>query len=299
MGLTYARPNGIKYTDMCIWIDANSKFIKNTNEYPEIEAKVFEYLYHVVYGLSCKYGFFNKFTDYDEFALFAAGDLYMSMKKKLLHAGEKVRGKEVIPIKSSLNFIKATLNPLRINFQNSYFTNVVSEEQDPRVANIGHMLKEDIQREYRPRLGKAYVEVANEIPDIAWDILQHDSIFFRNDKEMTLKLYLSIMLTLVNDLTLPTRIRKKLSKETILASENPQKQTSRFMKAYEYNKDPAILWHLDVRYNNYVKLLATKVKKEFSKRLDYILHKDELSDELLDAVMGTAYATYYDSEDLC
>ena len=298
MGLTYSKQNGLKYTEMCMWVDENAKYIKNTNEYPEIEAKVFEYLYHVLYALAYKYGFFANYADYDDFAVYAAGDVYMSMKKKLIHKGEIIRGKEVVPIKSCLNYIKATLNPLKVNFQNMHFFTVLSDEQDPRVANIGDILKEDIQRDYRPRLAKAYVEASEELPNIAWDVLQHDSIFFRKDKEMVVRLYLSIMLTLVNDLTLPSKVRKKLSKNT-LVSQVPQKQTSRFMKAYEYNKDPAILWHLDESYSNYVKLLTTKVKKEFSKRFEYILHKDELSDELLDAVMGTAYATYYDSEDVC
>lgn len=34
----------MKYTDMCIYIDANIEKLRNPGEYPEIEEKVYNYL---------------------------------------------------------------------------------------------------------------------------------------------------------------------------------------------------------------------------------------------------------------
>ena len=68
---------------------------------------------------------FDIFHDYDSFACYAAGELYMSMRNKLINEGKEMRGKIIVPIKSSLNFIKATMFPLKINYQNANFSTVV------------------------------------------------------------------------------------------------------------------------------------------------------------------------------
>ena len=59
----------MKYTDLAIYIDANMQYIKNNGEYPHIESNIFEYIYHIVYALSLKAGYFRDFADYDEFSL--------------------------------------------------------------------------------------------------------------------------------------------------------------------------------------------------------------------------------------
>ena len=45
MSVTFKRPPGLKYTDMAIYIDKNLPLIKEPFENPDIEAKIYEYLY--------------------------------------------------------------------------------------------------------------------------------------------------------------------------------------------------------------------------------------------------------------
>lgn len=52
MAVTFNKPANLKYTDLAIYIDANAYKIKNTGEYPGVESKIYEYLYHLIYALS-------------------------------------------------------------------------------------------------------------------------------------------------------------------------------------------------------------------------------------------------------
>ena len=74
--MTYTRPKDVTITAMCIYIDDH---IYNGDYNEEL---VFEYLYHIVYSLSCKDKFFSRFEDYDAFALFCATKIFMRLIDK-------------------------------------------------------------------------------------------------------------------------------------------------------------------------------------------------------------------------
>lgn len=118
----------MKYTDMCMFIDANIQNIVNPGEYPDIEDKVYNYLWLLVKALAIKKCMFNNFDDYDPFAFYAANRLYFAIRKNYWNQGKTIKGKQIRPIKSCLNYTKALLYPMKIEYQNETFKEIVSEE---------------------------------------------------------------------------------------------------------------------------------------------------------------------------
>ena len=288
MSVMYNKPANLKYTDLAIYIDANSYKIKGDGEYPEEESLIYEYLYHLVYALSRKAGYFRYFKDYDYFASYAAGEIYMAMRKKLITEGTEARGKTVIPIKSSLNFLKATLFPLKINYQKANFSTVVDPRLHPNTPVLQESLSESIQQQYRPDILEAYEEVAKKIPEIITGVLYNTP--FRRDKVFFRKLYLSITLTLLNDITIPAKLHKTMLKKAEKFSN--ARATKELIDMYVNNLQPPILWHIDDSFTNYIRILTTKVKKIISKTFSYAIHSGDLSSDLVECLMHNVYENY-------
>lgn len=288
MAVTFNRPRGMKYTDMAIYIDKHLPLIKNPNDYPEVEAKIYEYIYHILYALSCKAGYFKNFADYDAFSCYGACELFFSMRKKLINEGKEVRGKKVVPVKSSLNFIKATMFPLKINYQRESFMEVLDPAIHDSADTLMAQTREDIQSMYRRNLKDNLDDIVQMIPGILKKVIMMTP--FRHDAIMCQKLKLSVMLTLLDDLTIPNKLKKKLdSKKSLDASD---KILNKLIIAYENNPNNVILWHLDPRYGAYVRLLTQRLKRWVGNELQVIVHSDDLSDGIIDSIMNSAYDSH-------
>ena len=59
---------------------------------------------------------FNSFQDYDGYSFYAANRLYFALKRNLENQGKVIKGKEIKPIKSCLNYTKALLYPMKIEY---------------------------------------------------------------------------------------------------------------------------------------------------------------------------------------
>lgn len=71
---------------------------------------------------------FQNFQDYDPFAFHAATRLFFAFRKSYVNAGKKIKGKTIVPIKSCLNYTKAILNPMKIEYQNTAFREIIDEQ---------------------------------------------------------------------------------------------------------------------------------------------------------------------------
>lgn len=294
MAVMYNKPANLKYTDLAIYIDANAYKIRNDGEYPQVEATIYEYLYHIIYALACKAAYFKQFADYDAFACYAAGEIYVAMRKKLINEGKDVRGKKILPVKSSLNFIKATMFPLKINYQKENFGEVIDPGIHANTERLKLNLTEAIQQQYRPSLGEAYEETAAQIPYIIDKIVETTP--FRNDALFCKRLRVSITLTLLNDLTIPKKLHKKLLNS--IEKQSTIKSSKQLITTYAKNIEPALLWHLDKDLQNYVRVLTTKVKRLITQNFEAAVHTGELSDDLIDHMMRNAYDNYDEKGDI-
>lgn len=106
----------LKYTDLCIFIDKNAPRLIEPDCPKELEDLIYNYLWLVVKALAIKQRMFTSFQDYDGFSFYAAKRLYFAHKKSLLNAGKMVKGKEIRPIKSCLNYMKTLLYPMKLEY---------------------------------------------------------------------------------------------------------------------------------------------------------------------------------------
>ena len=71
---------------------------------------------------------FENFEDYDPFAFHAANRLFFALRKNQWNQGKIIKGKEIRPIKSCLNYMKKLMYPMKVEFQNETFREVMSDE---------------------------------------------------------------------------------------------------------------------------------------------------------------------------
>jgi hypothetical protein len=111
-----------------MYIDENVPKIIEPGEYPEIEATVYNYLWLLVKALAIKKCMFKKFEDYDGYAFYSATRLFLALRKNYLNQGKVIKGKQIRPIKSCLNYTKALLYPMKIEYQRETFRDIIEEE---------------------------------------------------------------------------------------------------------------------------------------------------------------------------
>jgi hypothetical protein len=111
-----------------MFVDQNVPKITNPGENPELENLIYNYLWLLVKALAIKKCMFNDFQEYDMYAFYAANRLFFALRKNQLNQGKVIKGKLIRPIKSCLNYTKALLYPMKIEYQRESFKEVIEEE---------------------------------------------------------------------------------------------------------------------------------------------------------------------------
>ena len=235
--MLYKKPANMKYTSMCQYIDANVPKLVNSGEYPEIEATIYNYLWLLVKALAIKKCMFKKFEDYDGYAFYAASRLFLALRKNYLNQGKVIKGKQIKPIKSCLNYTKALLYPMKIEYQRETFKEIIEEEF-----------------------------VSKKFDAFAYEAQLKNDVRDSSDKSAQLKMYLREVLSRKNKIltTLlekspfgPTAPEYKNLKMSILLTSINILQAKN--KLIVTDQQSIILWHLPKNMTNYVKVLV----KEF------------------------------------
>jgi hypothetical protein len=232
----FKKPSGMKYTEMCQFIDANVPKIINPGENPELENTIYSYLWLLVKALAIKKCMFKDFQDYDMYAFYSANRLFLALRKNQVNQGKTIKGKLIRPIKSCLNYTKALLYPMKIEYQRESFREVIEEEfVSTKFDAIAY--KEQLKNQARENSDvkthfKEYVKVAlSHSSQLLEEILQKSPFNSATPEYQNLKI--SVLLTSLQIL----KNKKKLSAI-------PQS---------------VILWHLPKSMSSYTKVLL----KEF------------------------------------
>lgn len=266
---SYKKPQKMSYVDMAIFIDINHKD-------PEYDNECFEYMYHLFYVLAVKGRFFQTAMDYDNYALYGATQLFLRYKKQ---RDPKCKLK---PIKSSLNYIKRILYPLKVNYQKESFGQVFQEEAMD--GELPTQLIDDKVNEARS-LNNNLLEI-----EYSYCLTQIDSTIkailrttpYRDNKPILHNLYLSCILTLIKTMT--------MSKKNIGRLQNKENRylpvTTLVNQIYaEESKDNIVVFHLDPSMENYISTLVNRIKKEVAKDLRYIIGSYELPDSVIKSIL--------------
>lgn len=234
--MMFKKPSGMKYTEMCQFIDANVPKIINPGENPELENTIYNYLWLLVKALAIKKCMFKDFQDYDMYAFYSANRLFLALRKNQVNQGKTIKGKLIRPIKSCLNYTKALLYPMKIEYQRESFREVIEEEfVSTKFDAIAY--KEQLKNQARENSDvkthfKEYVKVAlSHSSQLLEEILQKSPFNSATPEYQNLKI--SVLLTSLQIL----KNKKKLSAI-------PQS---------------VILWHLPKSMSSYTKVLL----KEF------------------------------------
>lgn len=268
--MIYKKDPKIKYWEMAKYIDDHIR------EEDCDEERIFEYMYQLFYVLSVKAKMFKTGTDYDNYALYGATQLFVRYRKENSNPNLK-------PIKSSLNYIKKLLYPIRVDYQQANFAEMFTEESLDALpdqlrsdaASKARSLNSDLLSvDYKYCLSQTNVLVKRVLTTSPYKDIPH----------MVHNLYLSCMLTLLKSLTISNRNQLRLDNK--LSRKLPVDNLLDQIYAAEI-RDDVVLFHLDKSMRNYIDTLVRRVKHELAKDLKYLIGSYELSDENLRDIMAS------------
>ena len=124
-----------------------------------------------------------------------------------------MKGKLIRPIKSSLNYMKALLHPMKIEYQNETFREVISEEFTSKRFDA-YNYREQMRAEVRENQGvneqfvEYVTEAFNNIGSIADEIIKNSP--FSPSSLDCKKLKISLMLNALNSLKTKKRLDSDL-----------------------------------------------------------------------------------------
>lgn len=129
--MLFKKPEGLKYTQLCMYIDQHIPTIAEAGKDAQVQNTVYNYLWLVVKALAIKKRMFQNFEDYDGYAFHSASRLFFALRNNYNNQGKVIKGKQIRPIKSCLNYMKALLYPMKVQYQNQHYSVVV----DPASMN--------------------------------------------------------------------------------------------------------------------------------------------------------------------
>lgn len=273
--MLYKKPQNLKYTDLCVYIDQNVSKIATPDEYPEIEATVYNYLWLLVKALAIKKCMFKKFEDYDGYAFYAATRLFLALRKNYLNQGKVIKGKQIRPIKSCLNYTKALLYPMKIEYQRETFKEIIEEEFVSQKFDA-FTYKEQLKNDALASSGVAirlnsYLQDALGQQNRLLNELLEKSPFGPSMPEYK-NLKISILLNSLNIL----HTKKKL---------------------IVTDQQSIILWHLPKNMTSYVKILVKEYFTAIKQEIMSCYKEASLADDTLEAMLQANWEeSYYEEQ---
>lgn len=259
------------YSRMAIYFDLHIHDKERDDEL------LYQYLYHIIYMLTCKANYFHNWEDIDHFALFGATRIYLRAISPTNESGER--------IKSILNYVKSTLNPMKCDFQKEDFHEVINPDYDTDFNAVKYQesLASDVQSNYNNGLTDDIEKEFKKVPMYIQKVVSQSP--YKNDKLLCYKLYMSVLITFLNNVTLNNTTKQKLMKKELTNSDL-------ILKMYEKNSTlNATLWELDTSWKDYIVILTKQLKNLMSISLFKLRQDYELSEEDLNAVIMSAYQT--------
>lgn len=261
--MIWKKPDGMRYTEMCMYIDANVDKIAEPGKYPEVENTIYNYLWLVVKALAIKKRMFSNFNEYDAYAFYAARRLYFALRKNIWNQGKVIRGKTIKPIKSCLNYTKSILHAMKIDYQNETYKQIVSSDTTKRKFDAW-MCQNELRRQVRDSqaiTSKYWFYLKDSLetaPAIIDRVLKNSSLGIDCDNAKNVKISLLISLISLIDTT------NKL----------------------DANKAVIKLWHLPKTVEAYVKKLLIMVCDEIRNEVIECNRLTELDDITTDTIIS-------------
>jgi actin-related protein len=234
---------------------------------------VYNYLWLLVKALAIKKCMFTDFQDYDMYAFYAANRLFFALRKNQLNQGKTIKGKLIRPIKSCLNYTKALLYPMKIEYQRESFKEVIEEEFVSKKFDA-FAYKEQLKDRARDCAG-----VTQQFREHLQETLSKNSLIldkvlqkspFNKDTTEYQNLKISILLNSIQIL----KTKKKL----------------------EVANQSIILWHMPKSMANYTKILLKEFFMELKLEIMDCYKASDISDMELEHILDSAPEALYNEE---
>lgn len=273
--MLFSKEPNVSYTDMCIFFDKN--FFSDERD----DEKCFKYLYLIFHMLAFKKRYFKNYSDYDEFAEYAAITVYTRFIKKWENSG---KNKSVH--KSILNYAKSSLYYLKVGFQREYYREVLDPNKIDVDTNLLHeKLRDSIQQSYNFDIEESTLDVFRNISSMIWDVV--NTLPYRNDKIISRRIYLSVYFTLINEVTFSNNNERKINKKL---DSNDSISSSVLTKILRQERlRSVVIWRLPNSMQDYIKVLTNRVRIKLQDELKRTRDYYRLPDDVLDSILNTAW----------
>lgn len=273
--MTYSKPENLTYTDMCIYID--------THVY-EADAdvnRIYEYIYHIVLMLSYKAKLFDKHRYYDPFAIYAASRIYMRYTNPKQYELNDDGSPKLDKIKSVLNYAKTMLYPLKVDFEQEEYSQILSSEVNTdKTYNYDNVVRDAVDHlllvDFEATLGDVSKTCKHFLSSLPYPV---------KSKEW-MNIYLSVMLTFLDSVTIKNKNLRRI-KHLDTTQRLKQRHIEEFY-SQERNKGQAVLFHLPESMNDYILVLSRQLRSIVAEDLKDILHTSiDARFHLAELVTGT------------
>ncbi len=269
--MMYTKPENVSYTDMCMYIDSHMY----TEDF-DVEL-VYQYLYHIVLMLARRANLFPKHRYYDDFAIYAASRIYMRFMHPKQYEYKDDGSPKLDRIKSVLNYAKNVLYPMKVDFEQLEYSQTLSAEEEKLSSfNYESVVRASVE-------GLLLVDFNDTLENISKTCEQFlSTIPYPKDSSTWLNIYVSVMLTFTNSVTLRNKTLRRLRHIQETNKVTDAKLNSMFV--LEKYDDP-ILFHLDASMADYITVLSRQLKHIVAEDLSYILHTNISRDFVLSDIV--------------
>lgn len=277
--MLFKRPKDLRIVDMCQIVD---KLIQQDEWTEKEKDDIVRYLYFIIYSISKKKNYFHNVNDCDDFSIYFAEQLYYRFTS---------RDRGLDKIVSCLNYIKPILYGRILNWQqNDKFIELLEDCNSTEKYNLGHyidpiaykeQIKDEIDYNGRDVLIKSIKSEIESLPKLVKKVCSLTQ--FKNDKVITNNLHISVLLSLLNGITLVSKLEENIKQKR---ENNTLRDNYLIENRLKNINDSIILWHLDDTYKDIVKVLINRVKVMFSESLHNIGRNWEVTPEILDAMIS-------------
>lgn len=287
-----AKPRGLKYTDLCIYID-KTNYYRDANNNPtglreltseEIE-NIYTYLYHIVYALSVKKRLLTKKSDYDIFCVETAGNLYMRLRSP--HQDYTGENESTRAIKSILNYIKGSLGYMCITWREKNYAQVLSvdspkEKEKAKCYAVNDFIRRQAGEQFDDQKRIAIRELINNLPRYFEQTVKES--IFKKDKLSSYEILLSMYLSLLNSATLTQKYADGVNSNKVSAR-IMQQLAERDKFTINFSSNPIVT-------TDFIDIIMKKAFNKIAAECEEISQYISPSDTDIDNILDSAYNTY-------
>lgn len=272
--MIFKKPD-MKYTDMAIYIDQNA--YQDNSE--DVDNLIFQYIFHLIEMLAYKSRYFTSYEQYQDFALYAASDVYMRLKNPKQFEYKDNGEPKLRKIKSILNYIKKVIYAKKVDFEQQYYDQSFSHE----VLNVDYGIGYTF--------GDSLADLTDELDRVDFNecldsIPKTISKFFKslqfNDRKLKLNLELSCLLTFLNQITPATSDILRIKSTHLTWSKKDELIEGLYKRL---SLDDVILFDLKASYQKYVFVLTNEIKHLIAQELSLLTHTQVSSESNLKSIL--------------